>query len=240
MLRVPLGLLISFLMFPSARMPHGVVDPSFIGCGTLRSGFGEDRCVRISFSGEVSTDQHFQKKFGALKFRLNPSRLGWHIEINPDDDTTSGHSEYFWVVTPPYRSYNNLYLDTTFGMKADLAVKLSPRDFNFVLNGRQFDRARELVEDAIMSHPPEDHRSAAEFDRESTEAIAELNSLPIGKGRLNILDSRVNKSSGAEDEGTIEWLKFQVELHVPCNFTFSDSSGLSIDRSQCTSERKNF
>ena len=240
MLCVELALLISFLVFPSAGTPHAVVDPSDSGCGTPQSSFGEDRCVQISFSGEVSTDQDFQQKFCELKFRLNPSRLGWHIEINPDDDTTPGHSEYCWVVTPPYRSYNSLYLDTTYGMKADLAVKLFPRDFNFVLNGGQYDRAQQLVDRAIMSHPLEDHRSTAEFEKESVEAIAALKSLPIGKGRFAIVDSRVNQSSGTQDEGTIEWLKFRVELRVPCTFAVADTAGMSIDRKKCSGDQKHF
>jgi hypothetical protein len=126
MLRVALGLLISFLMFPLACVPQAGVDPSDTGCGTLQSSFGQDRCARISFSGEVSADHGFLQKFGELRFRLNPSRVGWHIEINPDDETTPGHLDYSWVVTPPYRAYNDLYVDTTYGTKADLAVKLSP------------------------------------------------------------------------------------------------------------------
>jgi hypothetical protein len=64
------------------------------------------------------------------------------------------------------------------------------------------------VEQAIMSHPLEDQRSTAEFEKESVEAIAALELLPIGKGRFTIVDSRVDSSRGAQDEGTIEWLKF--------------------------------
>jgi hypothetical protein len=208
MLRVALGLLISFLVFPSARIPHASVNPNDTFCGILQSSFGDDRCVRISFSGEVLADHGFQQKLGELRFRLNPNSAGWNIEINPDDDTTPGHLDYSWVVTPPYRAYNDLYVDSTYGVKADLAVKRPPRNFNFVLNGGQYDRAQKLVEQAIMSHPLEDQRSTAEFEKESVEAIAALELLPIGKGRFTIVDSRVDSSRGAQDEGTIEWLKF--------------------------------
>jgi hypothetical protein len=239
MLRLALGLLICFLMFPSARIPHAGVE-SDTGCGTLESGFGEDQCVRISFGGEVSADHGFRQKFGELRFRLTPSRVGWHIEINPNDDTTPGHLDYSWVVTPPYRAYNDLYVDTTYGTKADLAVKLSPRDFNFVLNGGQYDQAQHLVDHAIMSHPPEEHRSTAEFEKESIEAIAALKSLPIGKGRFAIVDSRVNQSSGAQHEGTIEWLKFRVELRVPCSFAVAGTAGMSIDRKKRSDNQKHF
>ena len=237
MLRVALGLLISFLAFPSARTPHAGVNPNDRGCGTLESSFGEDRCVRIVFSGEVSADG-FQQIFGELRFRLNPNSAGWNIEINPDDDTTPGHLDYSWVVNPPYRAYNALYVDTTYGMKADFAVKLSPRDFNFVLNGEQYDRAQKLVEQAIMSRPLEVHRSAAELAKESIDAIDELKSLSLGKGRFTIADSRVNPSGGAQDEGTIEWLKFRVELHVPCSFVVRDKTEMSVNRRKCSDDQK--
>jgi hypothetical protein len=91
-----------------------------------------------------------------------------------------------------------------------------------------------------MSHPPEDHRSSVEFENESIEAIAALKSLPIGKGRLAIVDSRVNQSSGAQDEGTIEWLKFRVELRVPCSFAVAAAAGMSIDRRKCSDNQKHF
>jgi len=238
MLRVALGLLISFLVFPSARIPYAGVNPNDTGCGTLESSFGEDRCVRIVFSGEVSADHGFQQIFGELRFRLNPDSAGWNIEINPDQDTTPGHLDYSWVVTPPYRAYNDLSVDTSYGVNADLAVKRPPRNFNFVLNGEQYDRAQKLVEQAIVSRPLEDHRSVAELEKESIHAIDELKSLSLGKGRFTIVDSRVNPSYGARDEGLIEWLKFRVELHVPCSFVVADTTEMSIDRKKCSGDQK--
>lgn len=210
-------------------------------CGTINTKFTEGRCIRITFSGEVSADKNFDRTFGPLRFLLNSedASSGWCIEVVPAEGTNGGNDEYVWPVTPPYHFGNVRYLDTSYGTAAADAVKESPRDFNFVLDQKQLDRSAELVNLGVSSRPPSEQKSEAELAKESQDALATLESMSIGKGRLQILDSRVGRSAGQDGLGAIEWLKFRVELHVPCNFTVPDASGLSIDRSQCSSERKN-
>ena len=239
-------LVISFLTFVLAALPlesHRAQKspPAEIVCGTINTDFTEGRCNHLLFSGEVSADKNFDRSFGPLRFRLNSEQAlaGWWIEVVPAEDGNSGNDEYVWVVTPPYHFDNVRYLDTSYGTRAEDAVKESPRDFNFALDQKQFLHAADLVNLGVSSRPLSEHKSEAELDKESQDALAELESLSIGKGRLQILDSRVDSSAGQDGLGAIEWLMFRVELHVPCNFTVSDSPGLSIDRSQCSSERKN-
>ena len=133
---------------------------------------------------------------------------------------------------------NVRYLDTSYGVRAEAAVKMSPRDFNFVLDAAQFNRAADLVNLAVSSRPLDEHKSQADMERESKDALNALESLPVGKGRFKILDSRTNKSGGSQGLGTIEWLKFNVELHVPCSFEISDSVGITLDRGKCPNDRK--
>ena len=116
-------------------------------------------------------------------------------------------------------------------------MKISPRGFNFVLDQEQFDRAAGLVNLAISSHPVDDHKSDAEREKEGSDAVAALESMPIGKGRLEIIDSRVNRSGGDRGLGAIEWLKFKVELRVPCDFAISDSADIVIDRARCAGKQ---
>jgi hypothetical protein len=215
--------------------------PAEIVCGTMNTEFNEGRCIHITFNGEISADKNFDRPFGPLRFRLNSQEAssGWWIEVAPAEQISTGNDEYVWPVTPPYHFGNVRYLDTSYGTPAEDAVKESPRDFNFVLGQQQFHHAADLVNLAVSSHPFSEHKSEAEFDQESQNALATLESMSIGKGRLQILDSRIDGSAGQDGLGAIEWLKFRVELHVPCNFTVSDSPGLSIDRSQCASEGKN-
>jgi hypothetical protein len=212
-----------------------------IVCGTMNTQFTEGRCIHITFSGEVSAGKNFDRPFGPLHFRLNSQQalFGWSIEVAPAEESKSENAEYVWVVTPPYHFGNIHYLDTSYGTRAEDSVKVSPRDFNFVLNQQQYQRAEDLVGLAASSHTLSEHKSEAELAKESQDAFAARQSLPIGKGRLQILDSRVDSSAGQDGLGAIEWLKFRVELHVPCNFAVPDSRGLTIDRSQCSSERKN-
>jgi hypothetical protein len=239
-------LVMSFLVFILLVLPLQSLQaqnstPADIVCGTINTEFTEGRCIHITFSGEVSADKNFDRPFGPLRFRLNSQEAlsGWRIEIVPAEEPKSENAEYVWVVTPPYHFGNVRYLDTSYGTPAEDSVKESPRDFYFVLNQQQFHRATGLVNLGVSSHPLSEHKPEAELDKESQDAIAALESLPIGKGRLQILDSRVDSSAGQDGLGAIEWLKFCVELHVPCNFTVSDSPGLLMDRSQCSSERKN-
>jgi hypothetical protein len=222
--------------FPTPAFPSIAQD----GCGTIQSTFGEDQCQHLSFAGEVSAGQAFERTFSKkLGFRLNPSQSGWTIEVIPYEQTDSGNAEYVWVVNFPYRSYNVRYLDTTYGTTAKEAVEYSPRDFNFVLNEQQFKRASDLVEMAIMSHPLSDHRSQQELDKESMDAGQALEALPVAKGRLTIMNSRLADPTEKGDLGSIEWLKFKVELHVPCGFaTIADSSEFQIDKAKCSDKLK--
>jgi len=238
-------LVISFLTFALAVLPlrsRQAQDsaPAEIVCSTINTEFTEGRCIHIVFSGEVSADKNFDRPFGPLRFRLNSQEgsSGWWIEVAPAMEANSGNDEYVWPVTPPYHFGNVRYLDTSYGTRAEDAVKESPRDFNFVLDQQQFHRAADLVNLGVNSHPLSENKSEVEFDQESQNALGALESMSIGKGRLQILDSRVDSSAGQDGLGAIEWLKFHVELHVPCNFTVPDSPGLLIDRSQCSSERK--
>jgi hypothetical protein len=210
------------------------------GCGTMSSNFGDDRCMRISFAGEITANHNFDREIGRLRFRLNSQNasFGWNIEVNPPVEANSKDSEYIWPVTPPYHFGNVRYLDTSYGVRAEAAVKMSPRDFNFVLDQDQFNRAADLVNLAASSRPLNEHKSQADLDRESKDALNALESLPVGKGRLEIVDSRINKSGGSNGLGAIEWLKFSVELHVPCNFETTDSADISLDRGKCPNDRK--
>ena len=115
-------------------------------------------------------------------------------------------------------------------------MKVSP-DGHLFLDQKQFDRAAGLVNLAISSQSVDDHKSEAENEKEGSDAIAALESMSIGKGRLEIIDSRVDRFGGDHGLGSIEWLRFKVELHVPCDFAISDSADIVIDRARCADKR---
>ena len=169
-------------------------------------------------------------------FELVPSEAGWTIEITPQKVTGPGPSEYSWVVTPPYRSSNPRYLDTSYGVSAKEALHETPRRFNFVLNEAQYQKAFRLVDLAISSRPLSDRRSQEEMEKESKDAAAGLMKFPVSVGRLSILDSKLTLGNDSKDLGSLDWIKFEVILRVPCDFAAAKPTPeFSVDESSCVS-----
>jgi len=242
--RATLGFVLLFLLtcVIASAQPRPTEDAgSDHGCGTMDTPFAEHKCQRLVLNGEVSAGQAFERKIGGnLLFRLNPKTAlsGWTIEVISEHTGDPAHSEYVWVVNPPYRSFNTSFLDTSYGIKAKDAVAYPPREFNFVLTEDQFKRAADLVEILIMSRPLSDKRPQEEIDKEWNMAREALARLPVAKGRLTIADSRVADSAGKSDLGSIDWLKFEVELHVPCGFAANKSSEIVVDTTPCSVAEK--
>ncbi len=184
-------------------------------CSTL-SGASPERPLRLS--GEVSRGQEFHREIGAgLVFALTPTAIdpgaieGWHIEVflkdRPKDQQCD---EFAWIATPPFRSSNARYLDTSYGTKAEDAVKWSPREFQFVLTCDDYKRERQWVDRLLWQYN--------NSEEQVQEAYRKLGSSPMGKGLLKILDSRISpaeKAAGGDNLGRIDWLKFEVEISLP-------------------------
>ena len=225
--------------------PYALSAPSSqviaAGCGTVKTPFDEGTCILLSFRGEVSANQAFERRFGdGLLFRLVPEgeQFGWDIEVVPDRPGDTRQSEYTWVVTPPYHFWNPRYLDASYGMSASEAVRSSPRNFNFVLSEEQYKKAADLVALAVTSHPQSDKRSAEEFEKESQDAANALFKFPVAKGRLIIFKSSIGTSDESGKQGFIKRLEFRVDLRVPCDFSaIGGSAEISVDHSDCSAER---
>jgi hypothetical protein len=121
-------------------------------------------------------------------------------------------------------------------MSATEAVGGSPRDFNFVMNEEQFKEAEELVEMAIMSHPLSDKRPQQELEREGQDATEALFAFSVAKGRLTILEPKIENAGEKGNQGYLKWLKFKVALRVPCDFAVSEGE-IVADKTQCSEER---
>lgn len=172
----------------------------------------------LTFSGEVSLGQTFRKNIGhGLDFVLKPSTeapgkiTGWTIEVSPRTPLSNSRCiDYVWVVTPPYRSYNTRYLDTSYGTTAQEAVRTSPRDFRFVLNCADFETESKRVEIILWRY----NYSQKDADK----ALAELGTSPLGKGSVWIEDYKIRpgeESAGTAEVGVIDWIKFRVEIKFP-------------------------
>jgi hypothetical protein len=229
-------LIAPLLSVASAQAPAVHSAPS-TGCGVIQTSTAKAPCLRLSYQGEVAAGQSFSRELGEdLVFRLNPEPAsgGWFIEVVPAHATAGTHQEYVWVVTPPYHFGNPRYLDTSYGISAREAVRTSPREFNFVLDEQQYQKAAQLVDLAVSSHPQDDPKSQQQFEQDGREAMAALMNFPVARGRLWISDSRVKGAARQGDLGSIEWIKFKVELRVPCGFAVVIGTGkISLDSSAC-------
>jgi len=205
------------------------------GCATLDGSFKATNCLQLSVRGEVSGGHQFSQVIGGnLMFTLKPAKSGWTTEITSQVVTGTEPSEYSWVVTPPYRSSNPRYLDTTYGVSAEEAVHETPRNFNFVLNEAQYQEASRLVDLAISSHPLSDHRSQEELEKESRDAAAALMKFPVSVGQLLILDSKITSAKDSKDSGSLDRIKFEAILRVPCDFAAAEPTPeFSVDGSSC-------
>lgn len=173
--------------------------------------------LSLTFAGEATEGQTFRKGIGhGLEFVLMPSSMGdgisgWTIMVSPQVKPSDPEcADFVWVVTPPYHFENARYLDTSYGVAAQEAVRNSPREFSFVLNCADFETESKRVDLAIYP--------SAASKQEVDDALAKLGSSPLGKGRLWIEDSKITPGHGSgttEDLGAIHWMKFKVEIKFP-------------------------
>lgn len=163
---------------------------------------------KVEFRGEVKAREDFRRLFGpGLVFWLtpHPDGSGWTIEVCEAVETSCGN-DFVWMVSPPYRSSNPRYLDTSYGISAAAAVKWSPRQFRFVVRKEDYERAGWLYERLYSSRPDQERMDEAE--REHYHNDFERLTAHAGKGTLWITGSTIK-------EGKVESVKFRVRLEVP-------------------------
>ena len=160
----------------------------------------------VSFAGDVQHGDTFEQSFGrALVFRLAPSPdpgvPGWTIEIRRRGDADR-ERELSWLVTPPYRGWTPRYLDTSYGKSAAESVAITPREFAFLADPSDFDRAIDVVRRLLWPGNATD----AQLDA----ARRTLDAVPTGRGQLHIRDATFGRApDGAQH---IARLAFAVTL----------------------------
>jgi hypothetical protein len=157
------------------------------------------------FSGKVSKGEVYEHALeGGLLFRLVPNSAGnppgWVIMVTPKDRS---RDDYVWVVTPPYRYWNPKYVDISYGMSAEEAVKMTPRDFYFVTNETDYKIADEAANVVLWPAPY--------TKKEIKEATDKLETVRKSKGTFVIQDSSL--STGTDGSQEIQSLDFKVELN---------------------------
>jgi hypothetical protein len=162
------------------------------------------------FSGDVSRGQEFRREIGpGLEFVLRPSETGWTISIVPKVKCGE-NDDWAGVVNAPYRGYNLLHLDASYGITAQEAVGINPREFLYVTNCDDFKQEAKRLEVVMW---PYNHTQ-----QENDDALAKLATLASGKARLSILSAKVSPAEQAiegKNYGRIDSLKFRVDVAPP-------------------------
>jgi hypothetical protein len=171
----------------------------------------------VRFQTEVRSGEHFRARIGhGLELGLDPTGDGWTIRVSPITVAEPGCEDFSWVINPPFRAYNDLYLNPSYGMTAQDAVERSPREFKFVLNCAACKREDTFVRRLIESSPIGMARSQKQVD----EAYAKLGTSPHGEGKLWVLRyklSRAPEDIDGKNYGRIDWILFRVEIRFPAN-----------------------
>jgi hypothetical protein len=166
--------------------------------------FAQDKAEKpVKFSGEVKAGQEFRKPIGhGLIFLLKADdEDGWVIEVQPEGARGEPCRNYSTVIAQPLNGYTPNDLNASYGVTAEQAVKRTPREVAFVLDGAscrlEFERMNRLS--WPKSYPAEE----VEASRRGYGTSAG------GHATLKIVQSKV---SGPGEDGKIEWIKFDVEV----------------------------
>lgn len=100
----------------------------------------------------------------------------------------------------PYRGYNALYLDASYGITAREAVGINPREFLYVMNCDDYMQEAKRREIVMW---PYNHTQ-----QETGDALAKLGTLASGKARLTVLETKVGPRR-------IDSLKFRLDVAQP-------------------------
>jgi hypothetical protein len=177
-----------------------------LACGLAIAAQAQDKPLR--FSGDVKAGQEFRKPIGhGLLFVLKADDDGWMIEVQPEIPRGESCRNYSTVIAAPLRGYTANDLNVTYGVSAAEAVKRTPREVGFVLDGasckREFERVTRLS--WPKSYP----------EAEVREAQEQFGSSAGGKATVRIVQSKVSPSgelTDGRDLGKIDWIKFEVEI----------------------------
>lgn len=161
----------------------------------------------IHVTGEVNRGERFLAPVGSnLFFALEPyagNDSGWTIRLLPGTDKKSAAVDCIGAVSEPLHGSNNLSIDPP----EDLSQKAGwwkSREFEFVPDNENCKAAWQLMN--LVYYP------SKLTDQQRAEAGEKLGNIQTSHGKFTIVDSLLKPSADTSGTGTIEWLKFEVEL----------------------------
>jgi hypothetical protein len=170
----------------------------------------------VRFSGEVKRGEQFRQAAGNnLIFALEPyagNDSGWTIRLIPGSDAKSVAMDCIGAVSEPLHGDKNLEIEPPEDLSKE-PMRWKPREFEFVPDSANCKSAWELMN--LVYYP------SKLTDEQRAEAGEKLGKIPTAHGKFTVIDSLLRPAGNPNDAGSIEWLKFEVEL----NFSASTGAG---------------
>jgi len=161
----------------------------------------------MHFTAEVVRNEEFQRTFAPnMMFRLEPyagNDSGWTLRIDPNGASGGPAIDCIGAVETPLHGDTKVEIEPPRnGKTQDPSWKR--REFNYVAGASECKTAWTLMNDA--------NPNSKLSDKEREEAGAKLEQLPMRRGVFTVLDARFGPATPQNEYGTIEWLKFDVNL----------------------------
>lgn len=199
---------------PSPALTAGVVPAPSKAVSAVPVGDPSDSLVR--FNGEVSRGARFRAPIGSnMYFTLEPyagNDSGWSIRLTPGTDPKSQSIDCIGAVAEPLHGDKNLEIEPPANLATQKSIDWKPREFEFVPDAANCSIAWDLMN--AVYYP------SKLTDEQRTEAGEKLAKIPVGHGRFTIIQSILQPPKVANETGSIQWLKFEVEL----NFRVSEAA----------------
>jgi hypothetical protein len=161
----------------------------------------------LHFTAEVVGHEEFQKTFAPkMMFRLEPyagNDSGWSVRIAPISDTGGQAIDCIGAVETP--------------LHGDTKIEIEPPEQGAAQSAAWRNREFEYVPAAADCKSAWGLMNAANYgttlsEKEREQASTKLGQIPRRHGKFSILDVHFGPATSQNGRGTIEWLKFEVDL----------------------------
>jgi hypothetical protein len=159
------------------------------------------------FTAEVVAHEEFQRTFAPkMMFRLEPyggTGSGWSIRIAPISDSGGPAIDCIGAVETPLHGDTKIEIEPPVN-GASKDPDWRKREFEYVSNVADCKAAWNLMNDA--------NYATKLSAKEREDASTKLGQIPARQGKFTILEAHFGPATPQNARGTLEWLKFEVDL----------------------------
>jgi hypothetical protein len=159
------------------------------------------------FSAEIVRNEEFQRIFAPkMMFRLEPyggNDSGWSIRIAPISGSGGPAIDCIGAVETPLHGDTKIEIEPPQNGAAQNPT-WKRREFSYVASESDCKTAWDWMNNA--------NYNSKLSDNEREEASTKLEQLPTHRGVFTVLDARFGPATPQNERGTIEWMKFEVDL----------------------------